>query len=67
MNGLIWSPDAKKRSTKTVLSKRFRSLIENSRRRVLVFKNGRGTEGTEIVADPERFEDVSKKEGISMV
>ncbi len=36
-----------------------RSLIEQSCRRVLVFRNGQGTEGVEIVADPERFEDVS--------
>ncbi len=35
-----------------------RSLIEQSRRRVLVFRNGQGSQGVEIVADPERFEDV---------
>ena len=36
-----------------------RSLIEQSRRRVLIFKNGHGSEGVEIVANPEKFEDVS--------
>ena len=33
-------------------------MIEQSKRRVLIFRNGKGTEGVEIVADPERFEDV---------
>ena len=60
MNGLIWKQEAAKRkSPKTKMSRRFRALIEQSRRRVLVFKNGVGTNGVEIVADPERFEDVS--------
>ena len=59
MNGLIWTQDNKKKSTKPHMSKRFRSLIEQSRRRVLVFRNGEGSNGVEIVADPERLEDVS--------
>ena len=36
----------------------FRNLIDTSRRRVLVFKNGNGSGGAEIVANPNRFEDV---------
>ena len=59
MNGLLWNNDGKKKTPKAKLSKRFQGRIEQSRRRVLVFRNGRGTEGVEIVADPERFEDVS--------
>ena len=38
----------------------YRSLVEQSRRRVLVFKNSHGSQGVEIVADPDRFEDVSQ-------
>lgn len=34
-------------------------MLEPSKRRVLVFKNGSFRDGAEIVADPERFEDVS--------
>ena len=58
MNGLIWTQDTRKRTTKPHLSRRFRSLIEQSRKRVLVFKNGNGSSGIEIVANPDRFEDV---------
>ena len=61
MNGLIWTQDTRKRTTKPHLSRRFRSLIEQSRKRVLVFKNGNGSSGIEIVANPDRFEDVSYK------
>ncbi|ELU06637.1 hypothetical protein CAPTEDRAFT_220130 [Capitella teleta] len=56
-NGVVWNQDCKKRATKPRLSKRFRNLLEQSKRRVLVFKNGHGSQGNEIVADPDRFED----------
>ena len=58
MNGLIWTQDTRKRTTKPQLSRRFRSLIEQSRKRVLVFRNGHGSGGVEIVANPDRLEDV---------
>lgn len=57
VNGVTWNQEAKHKTTKIHMSKRFKCLIEQSRRRVLVFKNGTGNRGVEIVADPERFED----------
>lgn len=37
-------------------------MLESNKRRILVFKNGKGTEGVEIVADAQRFEEVKKNE-----
>ena len=37
----------------------YRQLNEQTRRRVLVYRNGFGSEGFEIVASLDKFEDVS--------
>ncbi|KAI0226643.1 Doublecortin domain-containing protein 1 [Lamellibrachia satsuma] len=57
MNGLVLAPDTKSRPTRSKLSKRFRQLNEQTRRRVLVYRNGFGSEGFEIVASLDKFED----------
>ena len=49
-------PEEKINSKKTSLSKRMKSLLENPKHRVLVFRNGESREGVEIVAN--RFDEV---------
>lgn len=57
LNGLVCPEEEKKKLPKTKLSKRFQSLLEQSRRRVLVFQNGSGNHSAEIVTDPKKLAD----------
>ncbi|XP_064634273.1 doublecortin domain-containing protein 1-like isoform X2 [Lineus longissimus] len=55
MNGLV-IPHTKKRKTKPLMTKRFKTLIDRPTLRIMVYKNGCYTDGTESVADPRKWQ-----------
>ncbi|CAD5115835.1 DgyrCDS4773 [Dimorphilus gyrociliatus] len=57
VGGVVQTGETKKQFTKPRISKRMKKMLESNKRRILVFKNGKGTEGVEIVADADRFEE----------
>ncbi|CAH1787762.1 unnamed protein product [Owenia fusiformis] len=57
MNGLILPPDQRRGKKKSILSKRFRNLIDKKKHRIVIFKNGTAGEGVEIVADLDRVDE----------
>lgn len=57
MNGVILSQPAQKRKSKYTLSKRFRSQLEQNCRRVLLFRNGKGTDSIEMVANLSKMDE----------
>ncbi|XP_022088239.1 uncharacterized protein LOC110977975 [Acanthaster planci] len=54
MNGVVLPVETKKR-TKSALSKRMRKMLESKMRRVMIFRNGDGTEMFETTASAENF------------
>ncbi|XP_071809280.1 doublecortin domain-containing protein 1-like [Asterias amurensis] len=54
MNGVVLPTEAKKK-TKSALSKRMRKMLETKMRRVMIFRNGDGTEMVETTASAENF------------
>ncbi|XP_067902712.1 doublecortin domain-containing protein 1-like isoform X2 [Heterodontus francisci] len=53
MKGVVLPIDKKRGKTKPILSKRLKKLTENSSVRILVFKNGAGQDGYEIITSLE--------------
>uniref|UniRef100_A0A8C5WGR1 Doublecortin domain containing 1 n=1 Tax=Leptobrachium leishanense TaxID=445787 RepID=A0A8C5WGR1_9ANUR len=56
MNGLVLPTDEKRGKTKPLLSKRIKDLMGDARVRILVFVNGNGHNGQEIVAVVDQVE-----------
>ncbi|XP_078585568.1 doublecortin domain-containing protein 1-like isoform X2 [Branchiostoma floridae x Branchiostoma japonicum] len=50
MNGILLPQDVKRGKTKSSLSKRLKTLVEKRRHRILIFLNGQGVKGQEVVA-----------------
>ncbi|KAI8489574.1 hypothetical protein Bbelb_327410 [Branchiostoma belcheri] len=50
MNGILLPQDVKRGKTKLSLSKRLKTLVEKRRHRILIFLNGQGVKGQEVVA-----------------
>ncbi|CAH1258969.1 DCDC1 [Branchiostoma lanceolatum] len=50
MNGILLPQDVKRGKTKMSLSKRLKTLVEKRRHRILIFLNGQGVKGQEVVA-----------------
>ncbi|XP_074660217.1 doublecortin domain-containing protein 1-like isoform X2 [Tubulanus polymorphus] len=55
MNGLVLPDEGKKKTTKPHLTKRFNSSIEKKTVRIMVYKNGKATNGLEVIADPKNW------------
>ncbi|RXM31732.1 Doublecortin domain-containing protein 5 [Acipenser ruthenus] len=77
VNGVVLPADAKRGTTKPSLSLRMRKLSEKTTVRILVFKNGAGQDGCEVIAAVDQTEKldyaldnntekVTKKEILSM-
>ncbi|XP_029438990.1 doublecortin domain-containing protein 1 isoform X2 [Rhinatrema bivittatum] len=56
MNGLAFPTDVKRGKTKSILSYRMKKRTEKSTVRILVFKNGTGQEGYEIIAEKDQMQ-----------
>ncbi|XP_071955234.1 doublecortin domain-containing protein 1-like [Antedon mediterranea] len=56
VNGVVIPPEDRKKNTKATLSKRMRKMLTSKTRRIIVFKNGDGSETFEALATPDKFE-----------
>ncbi|XP_039605481.1 doublecortin domain-containing protein 1-like [Polypterus senegalus] len=56
INGIVFPNDAKRGRTKPSLSKRMRKLTAKNTIRLLVFKNGTGKDGCEVIAAVDQIE-----------
>eukprot|EP00062_Callorhinchus_milii_P003894 gi/632941798/ref/XP_007886059.1/ PREDICTED: doublecortin domain-containing protein 1 [Callorhinchus milii] len=56
MNGIVLPLDKERGKTKPIISKRMKNLTEKTTARILVFKNGTGQDGYEIISPLEEKE-----------